>query len=64
MAKMADINALGITNLYDYLQGIEIGVEAAIKILSSKEAQLYLGVGFDLEGLAEVIREESSHGSK
>jgi hypothetical protein len=60
MAKMADLNARGITKLYDYTEGIQDGMLRVLKILASREAEPYLGVGYDLEGLAEVILEEEN----
>lgn len=55
MAKMAELNAQGVTNLYDYNQGFKAGMEHAIKQLASREAEPFLGVGYDLETLVEVI---------
>jgi len=65
MAKMAELSALGITNLYDYSEGLKAGksigfkagVDHVLKALASREAEPYLGVGYDLETLAEVIDE-------
>lgn len=59
MAKMAELQAMGITKLYDYNQGFKAGVDHVLKTLASREAEPYLGVGYDLETLAEVIDESN-----
>ena len=55
MAKMAGIHAQNVTNLHDYDKGFKDGMDYAIKQLASREAEPYLGVGYDLETLVEVI---------